>query len=273
MAEEMLAMDKVKELYEKDGSRGDEVLKKFESLRALGEFGWRYLVKKKEAFDSFDTAHNQERYLRELTEGMIEKHGEYKKQIETCLHEGLSFGESLEQARERLAPLSPLEKEVVELSLKWTALGNIVLDLAKGEILADIAGNWHVSDKCVREVYSDFPEVMVSDYIGNDIYQMLSAEEMEHLKVCFLKVLTEAMSIQEYAFLAKDLKGRILKQIKSYEIKDFFELPKGQAGPALNIFLESGGKIDEKALVALANEKGINQEEFESLRILAAHIE
>lgn len=273
MAEEMLAMDTVKKLYENDGSRGYEVLKRFESLGALGEFGWRYLVKKKEAFNAYDTVHNQQYYLRELTECMIAKHGEYKKKIEACLHEGLSFGDSLEQARERLAPLSPLEKEVVELSLKWTALESIISNLAKGEILADIAGNWHVSDKCVREVYNDFPEVMVSDYIDDDIYQMLSAEEMNNLKDCFLKVLTCAMSIQEFAFLAKGLKGRILKQIKSYDLKDFFDLPKEKARPALNVFLGSGGKIDEKTLVALANEKGINQEEFESLRVLAAHHE
>ncbi len=273
MAEEMLAMDAVKKLYEKSDSRGQDVIKKFQSLGPLGEFGWLYMVKKKGIFYSYDTVRKEEGYLRELTECMIEKHGEYKKHVDACLREGISFGESLEQARERLAPLSPLEKEVVELSLKWTALERIISELAKGEILANLAGGWHVSDKCVREVYNDFPEVLVSDYIGNDVYRMLPPEKTEHLNTCFLKVLSEAMSIQEYAFLAKGLKGQILKQIKSFEIRDFFGLPKKQVAPALNIFLTSGGTMEDKDLIALANEKDINQEELEALRILAAHHE
>ncbi len=267
----MLALEKVKKLYIMDASKRKEVTERFESLGALGEFGWRYLIKKKGNFESGDAVRDRVSFQKKLTENMIKKHIEYGKQMEVCLQRGLHFGECLEQARDGLGPLSSIEKEIVELSLKWTALENIISGLSGGEPLESLAGNWHVSEKCIREIYYDFPEVMVSDYIGNDVYQMLSSENKDRMKVSFLKVLANDMSIQEYAFLTKGLKDQTLKRIRSFNEKDFFELPKDQVRSALVIFLEYGGRIDEKTLIALTNEKGITQAEMESLISLAAH--
>ncbi len=267
----MLALEKVKKLYKNDATERNEIIERFESLGALGEFGWRYLVKKKEILESSEAVRDRESFQRELTENMIKKHVEYRKRVEECLQRGLYFGECLEQARDGLAPLSSIEKEIIELSLKWTALEKVISGLSAGEALESFAVNWHVSEKCIREIYDDFPEVMVSDYIGNDIYQVLPLEDKDQLKIAFLRVLTKDMSIPEYAFLIKGLKGQALKRICSFNEKDFFQLPKEQIRPALEIFLEYGGKIDEKALIDLTNEKGITQAEMESLLSLATH--
>ncbi|MFZ7113329.1 MAG: hypothetical protein ACOWYE_16730 [Desulfatiglandales bacterium] len=268
MTEDMLIIHTVKELFENDHYNQAQIPAKFESLGPFGEFGWRYLEKRLGTTDSREAVRDRHDFQRQLTKTLIEKYEAYSRHFKSYLNQGLSCGKALEKAMETLSPFTPLEREVVEFCLKWTALENILSEISKGVILETIAGHWGVSDKWIREAYDDFLEVMVSDYLGKEHYEILPSSEQEDLRNSFLKVLTGAMSLQEYTFLVAGLKARQLRRLRSLSVKELFAIPREKGRFAVKLFLENGGKIDESTLIAWARGQGINQEELEDLLVL-----
>lgn len=270
MIDEMSASEALKKLYQHNAAQQEEIREKFCALGPFGEFAWTYLLNKLESSDTHEAVRDRGDFQRELMETIIREFSRYRGQFEDCRGQGMPFGEALEKARENLKPLTARENEVVEFCLKWTALENIVTTVASGTALEDIADIWHVSHKCVREAYNDFPEVIIGDYMGVDIYQSLPPDEQEELMVFFKKVLTGTQSVQEYAFLVKGIKARFLNRLQAVSPDELFKLPKEKARHAMKVFLSHGGTMDERALIAWAKEKGIKQEELESLIALAA---
>lgn len=271
MTQEILAERMVKDLFKDDPLQGEDIGKKFEALSAFGEFGWRYLLKRTKNLQSYESAGDPHHILKELAKTLVEKQEQYKKIVETYVAREASFGAVLLKAVEGLSPLSPLEKEVLEFTLKWIALEKVLAALNRRESMADIARNLRVSEKWVRETYYDFTEVVVSDYLGNDLYEILHGDDQERMKTLFLHVVNGEKPIQEFALFVKGLQARIKKRIQRFKIRDLQALPIEQARHALKVCLESGVDFPEKELIAWANEKGMDQEELERLLELRLH--
>lgn len=271
MTQELLADRMVKDLFKDDPLQGEVIGKKFEALSAFGEFGWRYLLKRIGKLQSYESTGDPNHYLKELAKTMVEKQEQYKKIVDTYVAREAPFGAVLQKAMEGLSPLSPLEKEVLEFTLKWIALEKVLAALNRQESMADIAQNLHVSEKWVRETYYDFTEVVVSDYLGDDLYQILPQDDQEYLKNLFLHVINREKSLQEFAFFVKGLQIQLLKRIRRFNIGDLQALSLEQARHALKACLESGVDFPEKELIAWANEKGFDQVEIERLLELRPH--
>lgn len=271
MTQEILADRMVKDLFKDDPLQGEAIGKKFEALSAFGEFGWRYLLNRIERLPSYESAGDPHHILKELAKTLVEKQGQYRKVVETHVDREAPFGAVLLKAMEGLSPLSPLEKEVLEFTLKWIALEKVLAAINRRESLGDIARNLHVSEKWVREIYYDFTEVVVSDYLGNDLYKILSQDDQELLKTLFLRVINREKTVQEFVLFVKGLQAQVLKRIRHFNIRDLLTLPVEQARHALKVCLESGVDLAEKELIAWANEKGIDQVELERLLELRPH--
>lgn len=273
MTEEKLVADIVRGLYGDDSAVQDEMQKRFAALGPFGEFGWRYLIKRIESTEPHRTMEEWQALQKQLTETLIENHGEFSLWVEKYRDEGLPFGDALEKARERMSPSTKEDKKVLEISLKWLALERITSGVEENRPLEVIAGDFHVSEKCVREVYYDFVEIMVSDYMGDDYYRNLGTDRREHLKRLFIDILSRDLSIQEFSLQIMALKREIIGKIHGYSLADLSDLPKEQAKYAMRLFLESGGEIGEQDLVAWAGDKDIKPEELDALLTARSHTE
>lgn len=265
MMREKMVADMIGALYDGDPEGRSRTAKGFAGLGPFGEFAWKYLIERVEPSEPGGTAGEPGALQREFTEMMIDKYHEINRRVESCTAQGLPLGSVLEKVREGMSPSTGQEKKVIEICLKWIALKATVLRLAEQMPLERIASDFQVSDKCVREVYFDFVEILLSDYMGNDHYRTLDHEHQERLKGLFLKVVIRELTVQEFVLQARAERRRIDREIAGCTLSDLLDLSGVRAKSAMRLFMGSGGKITEQELVEWAEEKQVGRDELESL--------
>lgn len=271
MAGNIMGVDIVKDLYKNNPEVLSEILERFAALGPFGEFGWQYLIKRIEPTEPHRTIKEWQAQEKQLLQTLLDRHAEFSRWVEKYTDQGLSLGEALDKAKESMSPSTRQEKRVIELCLKWKALENVLRSLSENKSLEVIAADFHVTDKCVREVYHDFAEFMISDYMGEDCYRNLNHEQQEHLKGLFVDTLNKELTVQEFALQLGAIKRQISREIREYTLQDLWGLTREQAPHAMRLFLESGGLIGEQDLIAWACDKGLKQEDLEAFLSMLAH--
>ncbi|MBN2123473.1 MAG: hypothetical protein JW821_04210 [Deltaproteobacteria bacterium] len=265
MTETRMVADILRELHEKVPGLKSEIRKKAAEMGAFGEFGWPYLIERVETAEPCRNREQWRALQRKITERIIEDYRTFRKRFGEYLQQGLPYGDALEKARESMPPSSKTDREIVEFSLKWVSLEGILQGLAENRSLEKIAVEWGVSHKWIKEIYFDFLEIVLSDFMGKDCYQVLSREKQGELKNLFMEVLAEQRSIAEFHARLKDLKKEIAQKLREVTPDVLKGLPEDRAKAFVRFFLESGGRISERELVLLAADKGIGGEDLEAL--------